>query len=109
MLKIASRARPAVGRTLPPDKGVSFRPRCLPAMMRSTGSVARGVDEAAEDAPVAVAQPVLRMPLHTEDEAPLRVLDAFDHAVGRDRIDDQAGCDVLDRLMMCAVDRHLGK
>jgi len=66
-------------------------------------------DQRAEDRRVAVAQGEFGMPLDAEAEALAWVLDAFDDAVGRRRIDDDTGADRLDRLMMRRIDRQLGR
>src|SRR4029434_9581683 len=48
---------------------------------------------------------VLRMPLHAEHESAARVLERFDHSVGRRRGDGQTFADVLGCLVMTAVHR----
>ena len=47
------------------------------------------------------------MPLHAEAKTPARVLNALDHAVRGDCIDDDARPGRLDRLMVGAVDREV--
>ena len=66
-----------------------------------------GLDKGAEDAAVGLADLEFGMPLHAEAKAPARVLDALDHAVLGDRVDDDARPGRLDRLMVGAVDREV--
>src|SRR5579871_1695744 len=68
---------------------------------------AGGGYEGIEDLFVANADGVFRMPLDTEAEAVTRVLDALDHAVGSQRVDDHARPHGLRRLVMGAVDLKL--
>ena len=67
----------------------------------------RGLDKGAEDAAVALVDLEFGMPLHAEAKAPARVLDALDDAVIGERVDDDAGPDRLDRLVMGAVDAQM--
>ena len=55
-------------------------------------------------AELAGAEEIFRMPLDAEAKARRRILDRLDHAVRRRRRRDEAGRDVLHRLMVAAVD-----
>src|SRR6266403_257302 len=78
---------------LAPAAGAPFSARCC--------------DEGIEDSLVADTDGIFGMPLDAEAIAVAGILDALDHAIGGNRIDDHAGADRLHRLMMGAVDRQL--
>ena len=43
------------------------------------------------------------VPLHAQNEGVTRTLDSFDHAIVRERIDDQATTETLHGLMMAGI------
>src|SRR5690348_12840326 len=71
------------------------------------GSALGSGDEGGEEARVAVADGVFRMPLHADEKTPARILDALDDAIGRYRVDHQPRRQVAHRLVMGGVDRQL--
>src|SRR5260370_209010 len=66
-----------------------------------------GADERREDAEIAGADRVFRVPLDAEAEAAAGILDTLDDAVRRGGVDDHPRCHRLHRLMMGRVDRQL--
>src|SRR5512144_2774666 len=87
-----------------PVRAITLAMRCGGASLASRS--ARGIDERAEQAPVAFADLELGVPLHADAEPVLRRLDRFDDPVLRDGADGAPDRHVLRRLMMRAVDLH---
>src|SRR5262249_45755458 len=83
------------------DGGSRCRFSCNDGPVSPTGSRR---DERAKNARVSIAQFELGVPLDAEAKTPPRILDALDDAVLGNGINDDTGADLLDRLMMGAVD-----
>jgi hypothetical protein len=66
------------------------------------------MNEGGEDPPVALGDLELRVPLNAKAKASLQNLDAFDNPIRRDGIDEDSVRRIAGRLMMSAIDRHLG-
>src|SRR5258708_6446071 len=83
-------------------RSTCFRTRRMSRrLFRFCASVQESFEQRSE---LARSEEVLRMPLDADAEAGVRILDAFDDAVGRGRGDDEACRELPDRLVVPAVD-----
>src|SRR5438552_2367461 len=99
--------RSASRREQSPARAMSLATRSPFVTAASVMVSAGGLDEGGEQPQIRLADGIFRVPLDADAEPASRVLDAFDDAVGRRCVHDQAGCGRLHRLMMRAVDRRL--